>query len=220
MKGDLGIEGKKDYLCKVVIIGEPCTGKTSLLRRFTTDKFDEKYTVTLGVDFQIKMVAIDNCLIKLQLWDTDGQEKYKMMTKAYYKNAKACIIMYDVTRRSTFEKVEIWLKQFQEVCDPSQTVIIIVGNKIDLINDRQTHYDEGNALALQYSVPFREISVKDNYDAVKELFTFIARKGLELCKKEDIGKQIEGHKEDVHNKKIQLNAGNNSVDQRKHACFC
>ena len=125
MESHFGIKGKKDYSCKVVIIGEPCNGKTSLLKRYTLNKFDEKYMVTLGVDLQKKIVLIDNCVIELLLWDTAGAENYTIMTKAYYKNAKVCIIMYDVTRRSTFEKVGIWLKQFQEVCDPSQAVTII-----------------------------------------------------------------------------------------------
>lgn len=122
-----------DALFKIVLIGESNTGKTSMLIRFADNIFSDHYLCTIGVDFKIKTLKVDNKVIKLQIWDTAGQERFRSISHAYYRNSHGCIAVYDITSKQSFEAIEEQIQNF--IAYSAQEVaknIILVGNKTDL----------------------------------------------------------------------------------------
>ena len=104
-----------DYLFKVVIVGNSSVGKSSLLRRFADDSFQESYLATIGVDFRFKSITVNADIVKLQIWDTAGQERFRTITGAYYKGAHAIIVVYDITREDSFKDIEeFWLTEVDD----------------------------------------------------------------------------------------------------------
>jgi Ras-related protein Rab-11A len=134
-----------DYVCKIVLIGESAVGKTNLLLRLCKDEFKPDSTATVGVEFAKKIFTIDDKKIKVQIWDTAGQERYKAVSNSYYRNAKGALIVYDITKRNSFEQVEKWVNDFVSVAG-DETFLIIVGNKSDLPN-RVVSKEEGEEKA-------------------------------------------------------------------------
>lgn len=100
--GIIKMQKKYDYVFKFVIIGSSCVGKSSILKRFADDEFEDSYISTIGIDFRFKSVVIDESFIKLQIWDTAGQERFRGITKSYYKGAQAIILVYDITNPKSF----------------------------------------------------------------------------------------------------------------------
>ncbi|KAL7712134.1 Sphingomyelin phosphodiesterase [Entamoeba marina] len=121
-----------DHLFKILLIGESGVGKTAITQRFCENTFDPVYISTVGVDFKPKVIKVSNKTIKMQLWDTAGQERFRNITASYYRVTQGVLIVYDVTDRSSFDRVSSWFTEVKErtECDPP--VIILVGNKTDL----------------------------------------------------------------------------------------
>ena len=105
---------KYNHLFKLLIIGESGVGKTCLLLRFTDDLFTSNHLTTIGIDFKIKIINLDNKLIKLQIWDTAGEERFRTITKTYYKGAHGIILTYDVTDINSFKNIRNWIKQIKQ----------------------------------------------------------------------------------------------------------
>ena len=158
---------KYDYLFKLLIIGESGVGKTCLLLRFTDDSFTANHLTTIGIDFKIKIINLENKLIKLQIWDTAGQERFRTITKTYYKGAHGIILTYDVTDQNSFKNIRNWIKQIEA---NAQTNVrkVLVGNKCD---------EEGKKLADDFGMHFFETSAKTNQN-VSEVFTFLTKEIL------------------------------------------
>ena len=130
-----------DILFKVVIIGDTAVGKTQILNRALFDQFDENSKPTLGVDFKRKDVDVQDKRVRINLWDTAGQERYKAINQTFYSNAQAAILVFDITRKDTFNSLEIWLKSFREYnCE--EAPFIIIGNKTDLEGQRLVPTEE------------------------------------------------------------------------------
>jgi small GTP-binding protein len=171
-----------DYkvLYKYVIIGDSSVGKTSIIKRYTHNTFEENHRSTIGIDFIIKNIDIDNKRIKLQIWDTAGQERFKHITTMYYKSAHAFIIVYDVTKVDSFNNITNWIAEINN--KKSETFIpavsILVGNKIDSEN-REISYEEGASLAQQYGMLFIEVSAKEDTN-VESLFRILTRNVVDL----------------------------------------
>ena len=166
---------RKELLFKLVIIGDSSTGKTSLLRRYCDNTFDENYKCTVGVDFQIKVLKmLDQRIVRLQIWDTAGQDRFKVMTKSYYRNAKGCLIIYDITRKETFENVKTWTEQYSQTNPEGRRSMMILGNKKDLEDQRQITTEEGKALADELECNFQEVSAKEGGEEIEELFFKLA----------------------------------------------
>jgi Ras-related protein Rab-18 len=124
-----------DHLFKLLLVGDAGVGKSSMLLRFTDDTFDEALQSTIGVDFKVKMMAAREKRIKMTIWDTAGQERFRTLTSSYYRGAQGIILVYDVTRRETFENLNQWLQEV-EVYSPGggkDVVKLLVGNKIDKV---------------------------------------------------------------------------------------
>ena len=117
---------------KVVILGDSGVGKTSILNRYLFDKFDNSSMPTLGGSFKSKLLNVGEGDIKLNLWDTAGQEKFKSLTRMYYQDAEAAIIVYDTTFRESFDSAKNWVQDLKQNSTSPDVIIAIVGNKCDL----------------------------------------------------------------------------------------
>ena len=154
----------KNFLFKVIIVGPAGVGKSSLLLKYTKDKFERDYNVTIGVDFASKCVEIPTnnneiISVKLQLWDTAGQEKFKTITKSYYRGCGGGIIVFDVTNRVSFDNIDCWVRTIREEC-AIDTSIILVGNKIDRA-PREVTYKEASSYAESIGLKYFETSAKE-----------------------------------------------------------
>jgi len=140
-----------DYIAKVVNIGDSGCGKSSLTIRLCEGRFNPTHDVTIGVDFGSRIIPVaDGKKIKLQVWDTAGQESFRAITKSYFRGATGALLVYDITRRETFEHVQEWLEELREAADPHIS-IILVGNKSDIAAEdkakRAVSEDEARAWA-------------------------------------------------------------------------
>jgi Ras-related protein Rab-11A len=149
-----------DYLFKVVLIGDSGVGKSNLLSRFTRNEFNLESKSTIGVEFATKSIQAEGKTIKAQIWDTAGQERYRAITSAYYRGAVGALLVYDISKHSTFENVERWLKELRDHAE-ANIVVMLVGNKSDLKHLRAVETDEAMAFAEQHNLAFIETSALD-----------------------------------------------------------
>eukprot|EP01062_Namystynia_karyoxenos_P059019 TRINITY_DN50449_c0_g1_i1.p2 TRINITY_DN50449_c0_g1~~TRINITY_DN50449_c0_g1_i1.p2 ORF type:complete len:210 (+),score=75.29 TRINITY_DN50449_c0_g1_i1:97-726(+) len=161
------------YLFKYIIIGDSGVGKSCLLLQFTDKRFEPIHDLTIGVEFGARMVSIDQKQIKLQIWDTAGQESFRSITRSYYRGATGALLVYDVTRRETFDHLASWLQDARENSNTNMT-IMLVGNKCDLDAKRQVPKEEGEAFAKENGLVFMETSAKTS-QGVDEAFVSTAK---------------------------------------------
>ncbi|XP_043463449.1 ras-related protein Rab-43 isoform X1 [Leptopilina heterotoma] len=152
-----------DFLFKIVLIGDCGTGKTCVVQRFRSGNFIEKHGSTIGVDFSIKTVLIDGKKVKLQIWDTAGQERFRTITQSYYRSANGVIVVYDITKRSSFLSLQRWIEEVRKYSS-SHVLLILVGNKSDLEESREVQKSEAEAVCeyLPEVLNVLETSAKDN----------------------------------------------------------
>ena len=150
-----------DHLFKILLIGSTGVGKSSLLVRFADDVFSDNFMPTIGVDFKIRTVEVDGKTIKLQIWDTAGQERFKTITSSYYKGAHGIIVVYDMTDRESFGKIQDWMQEIEKHASDNISRILIA-NKSDLEEKRQVTAEEGQELADHFCIRFLETSAKDS----------------------------------------------------------
>lgn len=159
-----------DYLFKILLLGNPGVGKSSLLARFADNEFLESYRTTVGVDFKIRTVEIDDKVVKLQLWDTAGQERFKTVTNTYFRGAHGVILVYDVTDGKSFSQInDYWLKEVENNAPPN-AVLMIVGNKCDLEN-RSVDVRKAKDYAKTKEALFLETSAKEATNVTKAFMT-------------------------------------------------
>ena len=157
-----------NYLLKYIIIGDSAVGKSNILTQYVYEKFSEEFQSTLGVEFAAKNAVIDNKIYRIQIWDTAGTESFRSITRAYYKNSVCAFIVYDITKRETFENVQVWLDDIKNQC-PQTVLLVLVGNKLDLENERQISYEEGESFAQKNNMYFFETSAKTGVN-IENLF--------------------------------------------------
>ena len=157
-----------NYLFKYIIIGDPSVGKSNLLMKFAHNKFTDEYQATIGVEFGAKNIEMDQQIYRIQIWDTAGQENFRSITRAYYKNSVCAMVVYDITNRESFEHVQNWIEDVKNQ-SPKTVLIILLGNKVDLDDDRKVSYDEGNEFATKNGLLFMETSAKSGV-GVEEIF--------------------------------------------------
>jgi small GTP-binding protein len=154
---------------KVLLLGDSTVGKTCFLMKYTDKTFQEIHMSTIGLDYRLKSMKLKNGkTVKLQIWDTAGQDRFRSITKNYYKSANGIIVIYDVTSLQTYENVKIWIEQIREEA-PQNVVIYLAGNKIDLEEERKVKTEEGKKLAEEYGFPFLETSAKNDIN-INETF--------------------------------------------------
>jgi len=150
-----------DYLFKIMLIGNSGTGKTSLLFRFCDDTYSDTYISTIGVDFKIKTLEIDNKIIKLQIWDTAGQERFKTIISSYYRGAHGIIIFFDLSDKKSFDDVESWMIERNKYCNRN-ICTLLVGTKSDIKNNDDFNINVINELCNKYDTSYIETSSKLN----------------------------------------------------------
>ena len=170
-----------DYLFKYLIIGNSGVGKSCLLIRFTDDKYEEGYVTTIGVDFKIKTLIIEEKSVKLQIWDTAGQERFRNIVSSYYKGAHGIMMVYDITDLESFRYLDSWIKEIEK--NASKNVYkILVGNKNDLEKNRKVTFEKGKEFANLHGMKFFETSAKENRN-VEEAFKEMTKDIINSFKK-------------------------------------
>lgn len=147
------------YLFKYIIIGDTGVGKSCLLLQFTDKRFQPVHDLTIGVEFGARLINIDHHQIKLQIWDTAGQESFRSITRSYYRDAAGALLVYDITRRESFNHLTRWLEEARQNGNPNMTIMLI-GNKNDLEHRRAVSVKEGEAFAAENGLVFLETSAK------------------------------------------------------------
>jgi len=165
--------GKYDMLMKVILIGDSGVGKSCLLMRFSEDTFHQSFINTVGIDFKIKSVRVDDKIVKLQIYDTAGQERFRTITAAYYRGAQGVMLVYDVTDPSSFRNLREWVAGMMAHVS-SSCRMIIVGNKCDLEDRKEVQEEKARALAEEYGFKFIEASAKTNKN-VDHAFDMLVR---------------------------------------------
>lgn len=184
------------YIFKYIIIGDMGVGKSCLLHQFTEKKFMSDCPHTIGVEFGTRIIEVEGQKIKLQIWDTAGQERFRAVTRSYYRGAAGALLVYDITRRSTYNHLSSWLTDARNLTNPN-TVIFLVGNKSDLEAQRDVTYEEAKQFADDNNILFMETSAKTG-EAIEDTFLQMAKKIYEL----------------VQDGSLDLNAAESGVQQK------
>lgn len=162
-----------DMQIKLLTIGDSGVGKTCLLLRYANDSFSPTFITTIGIDFKIKNIEIDDKRVKLQIWDTAGQERFRTITTSYFRGAQGIVLVYDVTDRRSFESIRNWISQIQQHADVHVNKIL-VGNKCDMLDEKVVSTEEGQRLASEFGMEFWETSAKNDIN-VEQSFHSIAK---------------------------------------------
>lgn len=171
-----------DYMRKVVMIGAGGSGKTALVNRFLTQKFSEQYIVTIGSQFAVKTVSVQNnnghdVVVKLLVWDLAGQQRFDFIRGSYYRGSKGALLVYDTTRKSTFFELPKWIEE-TETALGERIPIILLANKVDLVHERVITTEMGHAFVDEYRLDgYLETSALSGQN-VEEAFTCLAEHSI------------------------------------------
>ena len=155
-----------DFLFKMILIGDSSVGKSNILLKYLKNEFDQSSKATVGVEFGTKTVEMNDKKIKIQIWDTAGQERYRSITSAYYKGAKGAFIVYDITRRNTFDNIDKWISDLKTNGD-NNISIMLIGNKSDLNDKREVETNEGLKKSEETKIAFMETSALSGENIIK-----------------------------------------------------
>ncbi|NWI19481.1 RAB17 protein, partial [Crypturellus soui] len=159
------------YTYKVVLLGNTSVGKSSLAYRYVKNDFKESLP-TVGCSFFTQTLCLEGTTLRLEIWDTAGQEKYHSVCHLYYRGAHAALLVYDITSKETLSRARLWLQELEKEFFHDEIVIALVGNKTDLAAEREVPAEEGEEFAKNKNLLYMETSAKSNYQ-VNELFTAV-----------------------------------------------
>ena len=171
-------EENYDFIFKILLLGNSDVGKSSLILRYVDQVWSDTFVPTIGVDFKVKTLELQNKQIKMQIWDTAGQERFRNVISSYFRGAHGILLIYDVTNRDSFKNLESWLIEIEK--NASENVLkILIGNKNDLVDDKEIKTEEGQAFANRNGMQFIETSAKENTN-VTEAFECLAKLMMEF----------------------------------------
>ncbi len=200
---------------RYIIIGDTEVGKSSLLLQFTERQFNNAHEMTIGVEMGNRSVKVNGSNVKLEIWDTAGQESYLSITRSYYRGSDGCLLVYDICNRTSFESLSMWLSEARQNSNNPNLVILMIGNKADLESDRQVSKKEAIEFASANGLSFMELSAK-NHDAVELAFLqtaeSIADKIAEYGKARANGIQLANRSQDSTRQTAQEKSKSNSLD--------
>ena len=210
---------KYDYLLKYIIIGSPSVGKSRIVERFIKNSFNENYEITIGVEFGEKNIEIEDKIIRIQIWDTAGQELYKSITRTYYKSCVCAIIVYDITSRKSFNDITNWIEDCVKY-SPKTVLMVLIGNKCDLEQSREVSTEEGQELSDKNGISFYETSAREGTN-IKEIFQKTGEEIYQNIKKgnynlDDIESGIVSSSNEMDFSSVKLNKG--KVIKKKKCC--
>ena len=231
LKMDDGVPVEDLIKLKLIVVGNQSTGKSCILNRFVNETFDENYQATIGLDFQSKNVTIHDQDVRLILYDTAGQEKFRSLIPMYIREAQIILLIYDISNRDSFDSLPKWLREVMDVKN-SEAVFALIGNKIDLENERKVTFEEGQKFADQNNFIFQEVSAKDGTNFQKlfetQLFEAIYNKFKnEFDKREKMGYDDNNdnyetnentNKTNDNKVKLEMNNNNNQNIKKKKKC--
>ncbi|XP_019472420.1 ras-related protein Rab-17 isoform X1 [Meleagris gallopavo] len=168
-------DNRPTYIYKMVLLGSTSVGKSSLAYRYVKNDFKESLP-TVGCSFFTQTIQLETATIKLEIWDTAGQEKYHSVCHLYYRGAHAALLVYDLTNKETFNRAKQWLMELEKEFLPDEIVIALVGNKTDLADEREVAAEDGEEFARSRSLLFMETSAKSNHQ-VNDIFMAVAGRG-------------------------------------------
>nr|XP_043632923.1 ras-related protein Rab2BV-like [Erigeron canadensis] len=166
------VDHEYDYLFKIVLIGDSGVGKSNILSRFTRNEFCLESKSTIGVEFATRTLQVEGKTVKAQIWDTAGQERYRAITSAYYRGAVGALLVYDITKKQSFDNILRWLRELRDHAD-SNIVLMLAGNKCDLSHLRGVSENDAKALAEKEGLSFLETSALDAHNVEKAFQTIL-----------------------------------------------
>ena len=225
-----------EFQIKLLTLGETGVGKTSIILRYTENSFLNSQIYTIGIDCKIKKIKIDNKVINVLIWDTAGQERFRNITSHYFNNADGILLVYDISNRESFEKLNYWLNEINQKIDKNKINLILVGNKRDIINfnnnkteneedninnikcKREISYEEGEKMAESCNINFIETSALNSYN-IEKCFDILIN---EIIKKKGKNNILKGANNfnDKNDKNIIINKNISDDNSNKDECFC
>ena len=217
-------ESKFDLIIKLVVCGNSGVGKTKILHRYLKNSFEVESKATIGVDFFGEDIKFEDQNIKIQFFDTAGQEKYRSICSSYYKNCNGILLVYDITDRDSFDKLNLWLLEIKANLENS-AVILLIGNKIDLEEERKISPKEGEDFAKKNGLFFMETSAKTNNDnCVNKAFKILVK---EITNELKVLKESNEQKElaEIRRQTVKFNLDENklnklNVEKTQKKCWC
>ena len=202
---------------KIIIIGDSCVGKTSLMRRYVKNSFSQIYQSTIGVDFLSKIVKSGNRIVELQIWDTAGSERFRSMNNAFYRGADACIVVFDLTNVHSFMNLENWIDEFlinATLKDPESFPFMIIGNKADLEEEKKVNSNMIKRFCSSKNINYFETSSKLNTN-IDGAFDYLINKLIDNDTKLDLS--FDMHSINLNEEKEKVNL--KEKDKYKY-CYC
>ena len=203
------MENQSNIDYKIITLGDTNVGKTSLIMRYTINEFNTNSLNTIGMDSKIKDIEIDSKKIKIKIWDSAGQERFRSMQKYYYNKVDGIIFVYDITKKNTLKIIDSWIDEVKENVK-GDISFILVGNKTDLEEEREVSIIEGEKFAQKYNYHFLECSAANGI-GVNEIFDYLVR---------DILKKKENQFIDNNSRDNNFTLNNNGKESRNKKKCC
>ncbi|KAK6120014.1 hypothetical protein DH2020_046254 [Rehmannia glutinosa] len=209
---------KIDYVFKVVLIGDSAVGKSQILSRFARNEFSLDSKATIGVEFQTRTLVIEHKSVKAQIWDTAGQERYRAVTSAYYRGAVGAMLVYDITKRQTFDHIPRWLEELRAHADKN-IVIILIGNKSDLEDNRAVPTEDAKEFAQKEGLFFLETSALEATN-VEEAFLTVLTEIFNIVNKKNLtaGEDQSNNPASLAGKKIVIPGPAQVIPEKNRMC--
>ena len=192
------MEASEPPLYKILLLGDSTVGKTCFLLRYVDDSFLDLHMATIGLDYRLKTLILEEQkIVKVQLWDTAGQDKFRAITRNYYKGASGIILIFDVTNVKSYENIKKWINEIKEEIS-EKVKIVLIGNKIDNVQERKISKEQGDKLASEIGVKFFETSAKTG-EGINESVFFLVKKIFE--NDPEVKNKYQGRNLKMYNKK-------------------
>ena len=192
------MEASEPPLYKILLLGDSTVGKTCFLLRYVDDSFLDLHMATIGLDYRLKTLILEEQkIVKVQLWDTAGQDKFRAITRNYYKGASGIILIFDVTNVKSYENIKKWINEIKEEIS-EKVKIVLIGNKIDNVQERKISREQGDKLASEIGVKFFETSAKTG-EGINESVFFLVKKIFE--NDPEVKNKYQGRNLKMYNKK-------------------
>jgi small GTP-binding protein len=198
-KSQMDIKNLEVFEFKIILVGDPGVGKTSIMTKFVSNEFQNTYLSTIGVEFKSKEIHINNnTCARLKIWDTCGQEKFRAITRQYFKNSEGVFVVFDLTNKETIKKLDIWMKDIKDNID-NDYFIFLIGNKSDVKDRDLTIAEEAKQFAINKKINYYEVSAKTG-SGIYNIFEKMASKLINKKKIEKSKEEINTDKIDIENK--------------------
>ena len=196
------------YIIKILTLGDTLVGKSSIVLRFSDNRFDDNHLATIGIDYKTKYIKVKDASVKVLLWDTAGQEKFRNIARQYYKGANGVLLIYDVCDRKSYERIGFWMDELKQNNEIEQLYIILVGNKIDLEEKRVVTREEAEKYAEDNNINYIEVSAKTG-EGILDLFNEVTKGTMDKVFND------QDNNEDKEKIKTYLDTNNNRKRKKK-----